>query len=185
MFRLLSVVSILLATKNIATACLTHFSHKFTLNMKNVILFLALTATQCAVAQSLPDLIRKYEKECSQIVPDTIKQYGNVTYDLVPVKDAKGEILHYALGTPDTVWQEPSCPEYKDGYTLLIRSGSIRYIPDSTTLFGSSPSLNGPISGSEKPQKTVVPITRSYICQVKLREVEPFSEHFWDWLKKQ
>lgn len=140
--------------------------------MKNIIIFsisISISITTSAIsAQSLPELIKQYEKECSAIVPDTIEQTGKITYDLVPVKNANGVILHYALGTPDTVWNAPNCPEYKE-----YHSGFIFYN-----------SLNN-ARASEKANKTEVSITRKYICEVKLREVEPFSEDFWNWLRKQ
>ena len=156
--------------------------------MKSIIICLIFIAVQPLSAQSFSELIKKYEKECSKLVPDTIDQEGTVTYDLVPVLDAKGKILHYALGKPDTVWNAPNCLEYKNSANVSygLRWNSNGYWSDGiTNLSLTTYATAGPIQGSEHTEKTRVKVTRQYICEVKQREVEPFSEHFWNWIKKQ
>ena len=149
--------------------------------MKSVT-FLLIFLPCCCFAQSFPELIALYEKECSQITNDTVDQSGTVSYEVVPVIDPNGKILHYALGKADTVWQEPECPTFKypkpSDYLSISSDGY--WGASRLSLTGS----NYPIYSSEKLDKTRVEITRKYVCQVKMREVEPFSEHFWQWLKK-
>ena len=145
--------------------------------MKNIIFFLLFsTASFC---QSFQDLVLLYEKECNQIVNDTIEQMGVVKYELVPVIQ-DGNTVHYVLGNPDTVWQEPYCPEFKFPKNSNWGSISLGH-HQSFTLNTSTDSY--PIYFSEKQDKTRVVITRKYVCQVKLREIEPFGDDFWDWLK--
>lgn len=146
--------------------------------MKNII-FLLLISTS-SFCQSLQDLVLLYEKECSQIVNDTIEQVGTINYALVPVVGQDGNILHYALGSPDTTWQEPSCPVFKfpkKSNFYSIGSGWNNSITLTTT------TDSYPIYSTEKQDKTRVKITRKYVCQVKLREIEPFGENFWEWVK--
>ena len=145
--------------------------------MKYLFLFLPFTLT----GQSFPELIALYEKECAQLVNDTITQYGTISYDIVPVID-KGKIVHYALGKADTVWQEPTCKEFKypeRPTASLISGGGWISLTGTNSLAYTS----GPITGTEKSKKTEVEISRKYVCKIKLREVEPFSEHFWKWIK--
>jgi hypothetical protein len=138
-------------------------------------------------SQSFPQLVALYEKECAELVNDTIDQHGEIRYELVPVID-QGKILHYALGKPDTIWETPDCPKFKvaahNGLSFVGARSGIYFgdnISYSTTL-GFTPA-SYPITNTQKAEKTVVKISRKYVCQVKRREVEPFSDHFWDWLK--
>lgn len=143
-------------------------------------LFILLLPCFLQAQQSLPDLILAYEKECEKLVKDTIEQNGVVSYELIPVK--AGEVIsHYVYGNADTVWNEPNCPEYKYsefGYTALSNGITLGY-GSNTAFIGGNPILS-----STKQQKQLVRITRQYVCEVKLREPEPFSEDFWNWLKK-
>lgn len=142
--------------------------------MKNII-FLLLISTS-SFCQSLQDLIMLYEKECSQIVNDTIEQLGTINYDLVPVVGQDGAILHYALGSPDTIWQEPICPFFK--FPKNSNWVNISSVSKNRFALGYHPAYS-----SEKQDEKTVAITRKYVCQVKLREVEPFGDHFWKWVK--
>lgn len=150
--------------------------------MKQIII-ITLLFTQIGYSQSLTDLIKQYEKECSQIVNDTIEQDGTVDYSLIPVYDQNKNIVHYALGKPDTTWSKPDCNTYKYGYNYVYYG-----VDTVSSYFGNSIIINTtnyPIYKSEKQEKTKVKITRQYVCQVKERKVEPFSDHFWNWVKKQ
>jgi len=151
--------------------------------MKNTILCLILIATQSAMAQSLPDLIRKYEKECSALVPDTVQQRGKIAYDLVPVKNEHGAVMTYVTGASDTTWEKPTCPEYKFevGNMRFLSTGyqNIRYFSTEFD-YGVQPTID-----SSGKRQIVGTVTRPHACLVRLREVQPWSEHFWNWLKKQ
>lgn len=137
--------------------------------MKNfliLLIFLPITAS----AQSLPELIREYEKYCAEMVHDTIEVQGTIHYELVPVMDG-GKIDHYTYGQADTTWSKPECPEFKE--FSWLRQTVFRLEPEMV-LYG------GGLFQPEMPQKR---ITRKYYCLVKRREVDPFSEHFWEWVK--
>lgn len=144
--------------------------------MKTLTTLLFLVIATVANCQSLPDLIREYEKHCNQIVKDTIEQHGTVTYKHIPVKDSNGEVLHYAIHPTDTVWQKVRCPEYKNfgNRGLVLYGGS-----SDNFILSTNVGTYGP--ASEVPKK--IEVKRDYICSCKLREVEPFSEHFWNWIK--
>ena len=136
--------------------------------------------------QSLPELIADYEAYCAECVFDTIKQTGVIEWDHVPVYDRKGNIIHYSLGEPDTIWNEPDCPIFKhekiriesvlwyDGsrdYLTVTNDGVVSYID------------NRPIVESTKSEKYKTRIERDYICECKRRRVVAWSDHFWNWLK--
>jgi hypothetical protein len=126
-------------------------------------------------SQSFPQLVALYEKECAELVNDTINQYGEIRYELVPVIDQSGKILHYALGKPDTIWETPDCPKFKVAVNNGISFGRGIYFGDNIS-YSSTMLINSadyPIANTQKAEKTVVKITRKYVCQVKRREVEP------------
>lgn len=135
-----------------------------------LLIFLPITAS----AQSLPELIREYEKYCAEMVNDTIEVQGTIHYELVPVMDG-GKIDHYTYGQADTTWSKPECPEFKE--SSWARGTVLRFEPAEMVLYEVS---GGRIVQSEMPQKR---ITRKYYCLVKRREVDPFSEDFWEWVK--
>lgn len=163
--------------------------------MKFKFLFLFLIISNISIAQPeagiklevskeiLATLINGYEAHCNEMVADTITQTGTINYKTIPVKDKNGNILHYALGQADTIWHQPDCPEYKDNGLLWDY-----YSPPNRFSFSSDISLIegtnvGAITGTTKQHKTTVKIEREYICGVKRRRVEPFSDRFWDWIK--
>ena len=150
--------------------------------MKKLPFILLLLPCLCA-GQSFPELIALYEKECAEIVNDTVTQYGTVSYEIVSVLDNAGKIIHYALGKADTVWQKADCPDFKfpDRRGFTISSNGLYWSGSAGVTLTSS----GPITGTTKQEKTTVEIERKYVCEVKLREVQPFSEDFWNWIKKQ
>ena len=41
----------------------------------------------------------------------------------------------------------------------------------------------GEIKGTEKAEEKTRSVTRDYVCECKRREVEPFSEDFWRFIK--
>jgi len=136
-------------------------------------------------------IIEAYEKDCSEIVFDTIEQNGYIEYELIPVVTESGTVSHYALGNPDTTWNKVDCPEYKEGDNQELVWSSITsgyYIgSDMEDLSSASLTLEhlGPVDRSTKQEKQRISITRQYVCEVKKRQVLPFSHHFWNWIKKQ
>lgn len=138
--------------------------------MKHILILLILLPIT-ASAQSLPELIREYEKYCAEMVQDTIEVQGTIHYELVPVMDG-GKIDYYTYGQADTTWSKPECPEFKE--FSWARGAVLRFEPDDMVLY------DGRLVQSEIRQKR---ITRKHICLVKRREVAPFSEHFWEWVK--
>lgn len=165
--------------------------------MKNIFFTISLLLLSFAAqSQSLPFLIEKYEEYCNELVPDTVKQGGTITYDLVPVRDSKGRVIRYAADNPDTTWQTPECSGYKyypisgtvsewNKPKYFILDDQIYYGP--TIPFGTIDSVyvGGPnvTEFKRQPKKTTVNITRDYICMVKRKPVEPWSQDFWDWIK--
>lgn len=157
---------------------------------KLIILFTVLLPVIALSQKSFQELVNEYEKECSEIVSDTILQSGYIEYELVPVIDVNGKISHYALGNPDTTWVKCDCPEYKDGNDRVYITGSGAYGISSswsTDLINDHLTLeyDSHIPGTTKQEKQRVNITRDYVCEVKKRRVKPFSNHFWNWIKKQ
>lgn len=136
--------------------------------MKNFLLLFLLLPLPGA-AQKFADLIREYEKYCAEMVQDTIEQDGTITYELVPVMNNE-RIEYYHYGKADTTWSKLECPEFKDSDVRL--HGTILRWADRVIQL-PSPEF--------KPQKN---ITRKHVCLVKRREVAPFSEDFWEWVKK-
>lgn len=149
---------------------------------KLLILFCLIWAYSEAQAQSdLASLIAEYEKHCAQKVPDTITQYGTITYKMVPVKDGAGKIVHYAMGEPDTTWLKPDCGKYKSHRVRdSIFSG---WIDDNYGITLTSSEIGGPILKTTQSDGYKEQATRKYVCYVELREVEPWSDDFWSWVK--
>lgn len=137
--------------------------------MKRLLLSLFLSPV-CCFGQSLPELIARYERECSQIVKDTVSQRGIVSYEKVPVVGPNGRVLRYTLGSADTVWRKADCPEFKFGASRMWLTPSAYYPEDTEVVSGD---------------KVRMEIVRPCACDVRLRKVEPFGEHFWEWAKKQ
>lgn len=144
--------------------------------MKTALTILALSMAVLTSAQSLPELIEKYEQYCNETVKDTIIQTGTITEKMVKVPGTN----YYAVQL-DTIWNSPSCPEFKQvrGYAPWISQGSVTY----TTLDVGVVHTTGAIRGTEWSKENTRPIQRDYVCEVKRREIEPFSEHFWNWIK--
>lgn len=145
--------------------------------MKKAILILFLVP-QLIMAQSFQELIKAYEIECSETVKDTIKQNGTVTYKHLPVRNESGDIVHFVLGKPDTTWAKPKCHAYKRYASHNWQIGTLSANPSLT--FTTN---DGYILGTVKEEPYKSHITRKYVCNVKKREVKPFSNHFWNWIK--
>ena len=139
-------------------------------------LLIAILISQTSFSQSFKDLIKKYEKDCNTIVKDTIKQYGTITETLVKVKTS-----NYFQVKLDTVWNKPNCAEYKESQNIQFNNGSVIW----NNSFSSTTGLNvGYIIGAEKAENKTRAISRDYICNIKKRKIQPFSEHFWNWIKE-
>ena len=142
--------------------------------MKKAILILMLLPI-FSYGQDFKKLIKEYEKYCDEKVADTIMQHGTITETL---KDVGNGYYQIKL---DTTWNKANCPEFKtpknySGYTIL--DGNIT-LTRTTSLY-----TTGAIVGTEEAEKKTRSVTRQYICECKRREVEPFSEHFWNWIKE-
>lgn len=147
--------------------------------MKKIIFTILILLVSISVqSQDLKKWIAKYEKYCNQKVEDTIKQYGEVTYKHIPVKDNQGKILHYVISVKDTVWNAPNCPEFKEevktnyGFTFT----SDYYVNNASLTPGV---ISNPIE-TTKP----ITVSRKYKCLVKRKKVVPFSADFWEYIKK-
>ncbi|MEX0314730.1 MAG: hypothetical protein AB3N18_11175 [Allomuricauda sp.] len=149
--------------------------------MKKTLLILILLPI-VSFGQDLKQYIQDYEKYCNQIVLDTIEQQGHVTESFKLIDREKG----YWGVKLDTTWYEPECPEFKTTRVIYWTSPTIQWhgVTTDTELIGDFVSSGG-ISGSERGNKKQRPISRDYVCECKRREVQPFSEHFWEWVKDQ
>lgn len=126
--------------------------------------------------QDFQKLIKEYEKYCAEKVADTITQHGTITETL---KDVGNGYYQIKL---DTTWSKPNCPEFKT--PINYNSGYIIWDGDITLTGTTSLYTAGAIVGTEEAEKKTRSVTRQYICECKRREVEPFSNHFWEWIKK-
>lgn len=149
--------------------------------MKNFLLLLFLAPTLLS-GQSFKQLVQDYEKHCDRLVADTVTQTGTVSYETIPVKNKEGVILHYNLGNADTTWNKVDCPEYKHTRGLYFTASNDIW-SSSIILENTNVVYTGAIQGTAKQSKTQVDITQKYVCKVKFREIEPFSDDFWEWIK--
>lgn len=142
--------------------------------MKKAILILMLLPI-LSYGQDFEKLIKEYEKYCDEKVTDTIMQHGTITETL---KDVGNGYYQIKL---DTTWSKPNCPEFKTpNYNSTISSG---VFTDDIYYTVNTLSLGG-ITGTEQAEKKTRGVTRDYICECKRREVQPFSKHFWNWIKE-
>ena len=141
--------------------------------MKKAILILMLLPI-FSYGQDFKKLIKEYEKYCAEKVTDTILQHGTITETL---KDVGNGYYQIKL---DTTWTKPSCPEFKTPKNYNL--GYVLYDDNMITLTGTT--AFGGIYGTEEAEKKTRSVTRQYICECKRREVEPFSDHFWNWIKE-
>ena len=155
--------------------------------MKNVILLLLLAYCPILKGQTFVDLVKEYEEYCQELVFDTITQDGYIEYKLIPVKK-KRKTIHYVYGDADTTWLKPDCPEYKISWTSRLLTGnyiiSLSNYNLSNLVYDSTKVRSHPIISTEKVKHTTIDISRQYVCKCKRRQVEPFSEHFWNWIKE-
>lgn len=157
--------------------------------MRILLIIISLMAFTNVSSQSLAELMEKYQAECDRTVTITVKQIGTVHYEYLPVKDNKNKVLHYVISVKDTVWTEPMCPEYK--YPIIqgwTGSGNITFADETygAELYSLDAgkvtfSHNGTIVGETIKSE----VTKDYDCYCKERQVDKFSDHFWDWVVKQ
>ena len=104
------------------------------------------------------ELLLEYEAYCNELVPDTITEFGEVN----PIRGGK----------LDTIWKGYKCREFKHGNRLSFQdcfSGGWQIVDCMGNVLEES---QGPVY-----------VGRLHICAVKRRELEPWGEHFWNWLK--
>lgn len=104
----------------------------------------------------LQDLMVQYEKECEKEIEVTVIQQGQLSYNLD--------------GSKDTIWLSPPCPEYKEVY--LNNNGSIHF-GDYVTL-----------GHYDQRWHLTDGIEREYVCKCKSRELDYFSQNFWEYVKE-
>lgn len=118
----------------------------------------------------LGDLIRKYERYCNEIVKDTVIQLGVIKERFEAIGNG-----FYRVRL-DTTWTEVDCPEYKHKELLRITK-----LPPSNEM--TWPEYH--VVGGEDwvARENMREVARDYICECKRREIVPFSDHFWEWVK--
>lgn len=154
--------------------------------MKYLITLLWISFCASSYAQSdIKEMIIAYEDYCNEIVQDTVKQYGLIEKSFVKIEGSGTYQIKM-----DTTWNQVPCPDYK--YNSLsfgcwdISDASI--ISDFSSDFYYSDNaaythqLNF-VKGSEKSDKELIKVSRDYICDCKRRNIIPFSDDFWDWVK--
>jgi len=106
------------------------------------------------------ELLLEYEAYCSEIVLDTVTEYG--------------KLMPYKQGLPDTAWIGYKCGEYKHGSPIVLttglRSGGWHVVDGMGNVLEDHPDP--------------VYVKTIHICSVKRARVEPWSEHFWNWIKQ-
>jgi len=107
------------------------------------------------------ELLLEYEAYCNEIVLDTITEYG--------------KLMPYKQGLPDTAWIGYKCGEYKHGSPIVMTIGSLR--------FGGWRVVDG-MGNVLEDHPDPVYVKTIHICSVKRARVEPWSEHFWNWIKQ-
>jgi len=154
--------------------------------MKKLILFLLFFVNiSLACSQNFIDLLNEYEDYCEEIVTDTLIQEGTIFWENVPVLNNDGKIIHYSIGNPSTIWSEVNCPDYKhdrlDNFVNFISVGN-NY---SNNIWIATDTLTEwVLPNSIKTSSYETEITRKYICECKRRQVQPWSEDFWNWIKQ-
>lgn len=143
--------------------------------MYKILIFLCI-ASSVLPAQSLPELIQEYENHCNEIVLDTIAIYGYSNLLYVPDTERSGNVTRMREGTvTDTVWMNAVCPVYRYSASddaMHAFNGAWKY-PETDRTIRINPYNGQPIKKVEGTK----------ICEVKRREIQPFSNHFWNWLK--
>ena len=80
-----------------------------------------LVASQMMMAQSFLQEWTKYEKYCSELVPDTIIIAGTVVQKAIPLNNEAGELISYIMvSCGDTTWDKYECNEFKNDNKLII-----------------------------------------------------------------
>jgi len=105
------------------------------------------------------ELLLEYEAYCNEIVLDTVTEWGEV-------KPIRG-------GKLDTIWEGYKCLNFKHGNRLSFPgcyAGGWQIVDGMGNVLEES---SGPVY-----------VGRLHICSVKRREVEPWSEDFWNWIKQ-
>ena len=105
------------------------------------------------------EILLEYEAYCNELVLDTITEYG--------------KLMPYKQGLPDTAWIGYKCGEYKRGSPIVLttglRSGGWQVVDGMGNVLEDHPDP--------------VYVKTIHICSVKRARIEPWSEHFWNWLK--
>ena len=121
---------------------------------------------------TLQDYIKAYEDDCNTEVLDTVKRCGIIKYDYLPAYE-NGVLLHYKAFPIDTIWKTPDTKKFKYGTYDIISYGNITSI--------TTPSISTHYDVYITNQEPEVCV--DYIYTTFKREVYPFSEDFWNFVK--
>lgn len=157
---------------------------------QTITLLFAVLVLSSVYTQSLRDLIVSYEAACNEIVLDTFIQRGFEVYAVVPgeyASNANGLIVLQQNHLADTAWQTFTCPEYAMDNRRFYMG---QFAPDLSAVHqGYLPSRHEITSFSKAvsvPDSVrVCCIEREVVCEVKRREIKPFSSDFWNFIKNQ
>ena len=138
--------------------------------MKRLIFFVTLLVPFLGNTQNLPELIKEYESFCNEIVLDTIKQSGTIMYSY----DKKGNQAE----AKDTIWNKPSCPEFKEGTYKMLS-----LVTGNKPKYWATTELNKNFENKSNEPRYSKKVERDFICECKRRKVYPFDDLFWEWLK--
>ena len=105
------------------------------------------------------EILLEYEAYCNELVLDTITEYG--------------KLMPYKQGLPDTAWIGYKCGEYKHSDRSVLFG----------TLAGGWQVVDG-MGNVLEDHPDPVYVKTIHICSVKRAMVEPWSEHFWNWIKQ-
>ena len=130
--------------------------------MKKVILILLLLIGTTVEAQNFEKLWSQYEKQCNELVNDTVTQYGVVSYVII---NTDGLTAKFKQNTnSDTVWNEFKCRRWKNYYGI----GYISKYHDQTDYLVEFGDYNELVS-------------QKRICHIK--KEKPSFEGFIMWIK--
>jgi hypothetical protein len=146
--------------------------------LKTIILIMIVSLS--SYGQDFKTLIEEYESYANEMVTDTIIQHGAITETLEKIKGS----TYYQIKL-DTVWKTPSCPEFKTSYNMIFYGGSTssNYSLNNTGYI-TLDNVERPLYNTAYSVNVTRPVSREYICECKRREVAPFSNHFWKWIKE-
>ncbi len=135
-------------------------------------------------SQSLPELIKLYEDYCNETILDTIDQNGMVYERIGPVFQKDSVVGFAGIGVFDTIWKDIYCPSYKEEkYSYIYHDTSIIINLDDLVgyRYDQTPVYRPRLQPVDKI--FIKEVKKKYVCTVRRREIVPFDENFWQWIK--